>query len=77
MKGLMMVPIASSVVDKSQKKRIGIKKVDESADAKTIEQQMLMQSPNSSTLNLENMKKTQSIHYVARGAGNGSGANSP
>ena len=70
----MMVPIANSAVDKSQKKRIGMKKVDESADAKTIEQQMLMQSPNSSTLNFIS---SQSIHYVARGAGNGSGANSP
>lgn len=64
MKGLMMVPIANSVNEKSQKKRIGIKKgMDESSDAKTIDQQMLIQSPNSSTLNLENMKKTQSLHY--------------
>jgi hypothetical protein len=80
MKGVMMMPIANSANEKSQKKRIGLKKVEDSAtsEGKTIEQQMQMQSPNSSTLNLENMKKTQSLHYVARGgAGNASGANSP
>lgn len=40
-----------------------------SDNSKTIEQ---VCSPNSSTLNLENMKKTQSLHYVRSGSGTSS-----
>ncbi|TNV74687.1 hypothetical protein FGO68_gene91 [Halteria grandinella] len=53
----------------SQKKRISLKKLEEEY-CKTIEQ---VGSPNSSTLNLENMKKTHSLHYMRAG----SGASSP
>ena len=53
----------------SQKKRISLKKLEEEY-CKTIEQ---VGSPNSSTLNIENMKKTHSLHYMRAG----SGASSP
>ena len=53
----------------SQKKRISLKKLEEEY-CKTLEQ---VGSPNASSLNLENMKKTQSLHYMRAG----SGASSP
>jgi hypothetical protein len=53
----------------SQKKRISLKKLEEEY-CKTLEQ---VGSPNVSSLNLENMKKTQSLHYMRAG----SGASSP
>jgi hypothetical protein len=61
--------LGEKVLSASQKKRISLKKLEEEY-CKTIEQ---ICSPNSSTLNLENMKKTQSLHYMRAG----SGASSP
>jgi hypothetical protein len=65
-----LVDKSNSHLTASQKKRISLKKLEEEY-SKTIEQ---IGSPNSATLNLENMKKTQSLHYVR---GGGSGASSP
>ena len=53
----------------SNQKKINLKKLEEEY-CKTLEQ---VCSPNSSTLNLENLKKTQSLHYMKAM----SGANSP
>jgi hypothetical protein len=50
----------------SQKKKMSLKMLEEEY-CKTLEQAC---SPNSSTLNLENMKKTQSLHFMKASSGN-------
>ena len=49
----------------SQKKKLPMKQLDEEY-CKTLEQ---IGSPNASSLNLENMKKTQSLHYMKSASG--------
>ena len=68
----MMQPIVANPNDNltaTQQKKISLKKLEEEY-SKTLEQAV---SPNSSTINLENLKKTQSLHYMKAS----SGTNSP
>lgn len=51
-----------------QQKKISLKKLEEEC-SKTLDQAI---SPNSSTINLENLKKTQSLHYMKAASGTSS-----